>query len=209
DIGADGVLEEHLIGALDEVAHGSGELGGAEPARLLPVDDHTAVPGQPHSRQRRQQSGLAGPVRAHQRHPLIGVQTQVEVVDDGAASSADRLISDGDRKSTRLNSSHVSISYAVFCLKKKTFDTLRSPDLTFATVTPRAQFACCLSYSALPFPHPTSVFHTVIASLFFYPVPRRPPTSTLFPYTTLFRSPRSSPPAPPAHRRADAGRGRR
>src|SRR5699024_11339090 len=28
-------------------------------------------------------------------------------------------IYDGDRKSTRLNSSHVSISYAVFCLKKK------------------------------------------------------------------------------------------
>src|SRR5436305_6852633 len=26
---------------------------------------------------------------------------------------------DGDRKSTRLNSSHVRISYAVFCLKKK------------------------------------------------------------------------------------------
>src|SRR5699024_12431831 len=28
-----------------------------------------------------------------------------------------------DRKSTRLNSSHVSISYAVFCLKKKTGKT--------------------------------------------------------------------------------------
>src|SRR5438067_6138573 len=28
---------------------------------------------------------------------------------------------DGDRKSTRLNSSHVSISYAVFCLKKKRY----------------------------------------------------------------------------------------
>src|SRR5690606_40917682 len=27
---------------------------------------------------------------------------------------------EGDRKSTRLNSSHVKISYAVFCLKKKT-----------------------------------------------------------------------------------------
>src|SRR3989442_4591807 len=27
---------------------------------------------------------------------------------------------EGDRKSTRLNSSHVRISYAVFCLKKKT-----------------------------------------------------------------------------------------
>src|SRR5699024_11492439 len=31
---------------------------------------------------------------------------------------AERLIRQADRKSTRLNSSHVSISYAVFCLKK-------------------------------------------------------------------------------------------
>ena len=46
----------------------------------------------------------------------------------------------GDRKSTRLNSSHMSISYAVFCLKK--------------------------------------IFLMI----------RRPPRSTLFPYTTLFRS---------------------
>src|SRR5690625_7097941 len=29
------------------------------------------------------------------------------------------LLKMGDRKSTRLNSSHVAISYAVFCLKKK------------------------------------------------------------------------------------------
>src|SRR5690606_36656132 len=29
------------------------------------------------------------------------------------------VIRDGDRKSTRLNSSHVKISYAVFCLKQK------------------------------------------------------------------------------------------
>src|SRR2546426_6749798 len=28
-------------------------------------------------------------------------------------------VEDGDRKSTRLNSSHLVISYAVFCLKKK------------------------------------------------------------------------------------------
>src|SRR5690625_6897647 len=32
-----------------------------------------------------------------------------------------------DRKSTRLNSSHVAISYAVFCLKKKT-KTKTAPD---------------------------------------------------------------------------------
>src|SRR5690349_23672289 len=31
----------------------------------------------------------------------------------------------GDRKSTRLNSSHVEISYAVFCLKKKKKDNSR------------------------------------------------------------------------------------
>src|SRR5690625_1425933 len=31
-----------------------------------------------------------------------------------------QIVTAGDRKSTRLNSSHVAISYAVFCLKKKT-----------------------------------------------------------------------------------------
>src|SRR5437870_5815114 len=36
-----------------------------------------------------------------------------------AAREASRTLGDVDRKSTRLNSSHVAISYAVFCLKKK------------------------------------------------------------------------------------------
>src|SRR5438874_6231433 len=36
-----------------------------------------------------------------------------------AVSDNGTLISFIDRKSTRLNSSHVEISYAVFCLKKK------------------------------------------------------------------------------------------
>src|SRR5690349_23616247 len=35
-----------------------------------------------------------------------------------------QLVVVGDRKSTRLNSSHVEISYAVFCLKKKNKITL-------------------------------------------------------------------------------------
>src|SRR3712207_7556386 len=35
----------------------------------------------------------------------------------------------GDRKSTRLNSSHANISYAVFCLKKKNY--LRSSSIFF------------------------------------------------------------------------------
>src|SRR5215469_18126992 len=34
-------------------------------------------------------------------------------------STTARPLTCGDRKSTRLNSSHVEISYAVFCLKKK------------------------------------------------------------------------------------------
>src|SRR3712207_8977751 len=41
----------------------------------------------------------------------------VIVVDDVAALPADEP--GVDRKSTRLNSSHANISYAVFCLKKK------------------------------------------------------------------------------------------
>src|SRR3712207_7679046 len=38
---------------------------------------------------------------------------------DGAARQPPRLAHLVDRKSTRLNSSHANISYAVFCLKKK------------------------------------------------------------------------------------------
>src|SRR5690625_6149088 len=41
-----------------------------------------------------------------------------------------------DRKSTRLNSSHVAISYAVFCLKKKTANRAR-----FAAETGRVGLA--------------------------------------------------------------------
>src|SRR5207249_11920767 len=43
--------------------------------------------------------------------------------DGGEGRRGDRELS-SDRKSTRLNPSHVSISYAVFCLKKKKKHTL-------------------------------------------------------------------------------------
>src|SRR5256885_8123283 len=42
------------------------------------------------------------------------------VVQAGLSQPFMFLLSDQDRKSTRLNSSHLVISYAVFCLKKKT-----------------------------------------------------------------------------------------
>src|SRR3712207_7952092 len=50
-----------------------------------------------------------------------GHQTWTSGPSSGAAAAAPRSLcsSARDRKSTRLNSSHANISYAVFCLKKK------------------------------------------------------------------------------------------
>src|SRR5690348_17863434 len=53
----------------------------------------------------------AGPMLLGHGHPAVidAVRAQLEVMTNPMI----------DRKSTRLNSSHPSISYAVFCLKKK------------------------------------------------------------------------------------------
>src|SRR3712207_7454690 len=58
---------------------------------------------------RRQDEQVIGQLVQHLSRRLGG---------QGGASSSDDQ-SGGDRKSTRLNSSHANISYAVFCLKKK------------------------------------------------------------------------------------------
>src|SRR5690242_20982549 len=50
------------------------------------------------------------------------------------------LVNGQDRKSTRLNSSHMSSSYAVFCLKKKTEQSARRP--TASSQTFPANRAC-------------------------------------------------------------------
>src|SRR5207249_6207286 len=50
----------------------------------------------------------------------VGVSNFARLVEEiGKCYGAQALMDEEDRKSTRLNSSHVSISYAVFCLKKK------------------------------------------------------------------------------------------
>src|SRR3989442_11154309 len=51
---------------------------------------------------------------------------------EGRHEPANHANEDQDRKSTRLNSSHVRISYAVFCLKKKKSfeESKKSPTLT-------------------------------------------------------------------------------
>src|SRR3712207_7323085 len=49
---------------------------------------------------------------------------RVDETGPGHAQSLRRRVHLGDRKSTRLNSSHANISYAVFCLKKKKTHTI-------------------------------------------------------------------------------------
>src|SRR2546421_370636 len=77
----------------------------------------------------------------HMPGPVAGVTASPVIT-----RSCSRCWPRPDRKSTRLNSSHDQISYAVFCLKKIRY------------------------------------------LFFFFLMIRRPPRSTLFPYTTLFRS---------------------
>src|SRR2546427_4389465 len=60
---------------------------------------------------------------AAERHQIIERLLAVDVpclrVDDLAVHDKNGSLHVRDRKSTRLNSSHSQISYAVFCLKKK------------------------------------------------------------------------------------------
>src|SRR3712207_7542958 len=60
-------------------------------------------------------------VLARARRGLDPVQTEARAALDAVAEAVAVSRADlrADRKSTRLNSSHANISYAVFCLKKK------------------------------------------------------------------------------------------
>src|SRR3712207_6965796 len=53
----------------------------------------------------------------HARRLRVGVDVHAQAGPERRAVGAE--VPHGDRKSTRLNSSHANISYAVFCLKKK------------------------------------------------------------------------------------------
>src|SRR5688572_2688134 len=156
-----------------------------------------------------------------------------------ARSVPDQSLSpDRDRKSTRLNSSHSQISYAVFCLKKKNprHDPLtllaavaartRKPELGTAVLLPALRNSVVLAMKVLQLdrigegrvilgvgiaadvPNIRAEFTASSVPLdkrvgrlvecialcralwigkFFFLMIRRPPRSTLFPYTTLFR----------------------
>src|SRR6266581_1555002 len=96
-----------------------------------------------------------------------------------------------DRKSTRLKSSHPSISYAVFCLKKKKLSIGDAQNVFVVAGLPLQHQRFHLAMrrrdkrSARVFIN-TARFPSNDAFFFFFMIPR-PPRSTLFPYTTLFR----------------------
>src|SRR5476649_2122566 len=99
-----------------------------------------------------------------------------------------RLAPGQDRKSTRLNSSHTVISYAVFCLKKKKFYRLTVLRLHLPALRERASDIIGLEEWSLKNALAAlgARTHPYLHAVFFLMI-RRPPRSTLFPYTTLFR----------------------
>src|SRR5689334_23779046 len=81
--------------------------------------------------------------RSHDPGPQVLEVTSIADGGDQPSSRAaatkqgfDQLPPRRDRKSTRLNSSHSSISYAVFCLKKKKIYRLHSHN-AFLSLHPR------------------------------------------------------------------------
>src|ERR1022692_4155417 len=97
-----------------------------------------------------------------------------------------------DRKSTRLNSSHLVISYAVFCLKKKKKNQENIHNIILLTTStlgsrfPNQRPQRLANRRPLLVSSPRCEFCP--SFFFFFLMIRRPPRSTLFPYTTLFRS---------------------
>src|SRR6266705_199822 len=94
-----------------------------------------------------------------------------------------------DRKSTRLNSSHRTSSYAVFCLKKKKIQKGGvQPELDEITMKQNAESSLAGDDAASL----RRLLETLenlddVQDVYFFVMIGRPPSSTLFPYTTLFR----------------------
>src|SRR6202042_2208143 len=87
------------------------------------------------------------------------------------ATAVTPALTSSDRKSTRLNSSHVEISYAVFCLKKTQRD---AP----ASALPRFRAPLC---------GPHLRRRLSLQQGFFFLISRGPRGSPPFPHPTLFR----------------------
>src|SRR2546426_7508277 len=77
------------------------------------------------------------PISASEDRPDLPAGTPRPSADGRAGCSPPRVHRTSDRKSTRLNSSHLVISYAVFCLKKKKQKKQRSESSKIHTQSSR------------------------------------------------------------------------
>src|SRR5207244_10621695 len=84
------------------------------------------------SKSSRPQVGMSGgkprPRNESVDSAMIAAATSSEPATMTGAIALGRMCRTTDRKSTRLNSSHQIISYAVFCLKKKKKNQIKLPD---------------------------------------------------------------------------------
>src|SRR5256885_7259320 len=73
------------------------------------------------------------------------------------------LLQSSDRKSTRLNSSHLVISYAVFCLKKKKkiLTTAYQHNLSYLFSSPPYSIPTCLMYECALSLYASPVTHSL------------------------------------------------
>src|ERR1039458_8127391 len=89
-----------------------------------------------------------------------------------------------DRKSTRLNSSHLGTSYAVFFFRKR-FVMPDGFDVESISGAALSHWTELMTDARLVITF--NLTGKTYGLLFFFLMIRRPPRSTLFPYTTLFR----------------------
>src|SRR5690606_41388784 len=92
------------------------------PPVFLTLSLHDALPICPHFRGQlalRESRSGAGRIMGRGRLARLAAAGRTTRRADAATPAPAPARTRADRKSTRLNSSHVTISYAVFCLKKK------------------------------------------------------------------------------------------
>src|SRR5438445_2715047 len=108
-------------------------LAVSQRGREVELAQQQADRGDPVAREARRRlvQGLL-PARGHLFHEGVADELHLLVRVGSLAGDLDRdePMNVRDRKSTRLNSSHANISYAVFCLKKKKNPTQRLPILS-------------------------------------------------------------------------------
>src|SRR5258707_6803902 len=75
------------------------------------------------------------------RSELLGIRELFTQAVQGKRETPELPPAVGDRKSTRLNSSHANISYAVFCLKKKKIRYWQPSERMLAACVPSARYA--------------------------------------------------------------------